>query len=220
LRAWGQAACAGTELRGGASRRLRRPGAPPRPQEVDWTRPTAFVLGNEKDGVSQTAVDMADALAVVPMAGEALGSPAAALMCEPAPASQLLHPCWAECGALFSHILLRAAGFVESFNVSVAAAIIMVRRGGGKGRRAAHGSGAAAPPSAPAIPGAAAHGAFPLSPAPQWEAQQQRLRRTGVHGDLSDRERDVLLAEFLIRGVVGGCLGGGARAAGRLASMA
>ena len=87
-------------------------------QDVDWTRPTAFVLGNERDGVSKTAVEMADAVAVVPM-----------------------------------------AGFVESFNVSVAAALIM------------------------------------------WEAQQQRVRRIGRHGDLSEREQEVLLAEFLIRGV-------------------
>ncbi|GBF98465.1 hypothetical protein Rsub_11675 [Raphidocelis subcapitata] len=87
-------------------------------QEVDWTRPTAFVLGNERDGVSAEAGAMADHAAVVPM-----------------------------------------AGFVESFNVSVAAAIIM------------------------------------------WEAQQQRIRRTGRHGDLSPREAEVLLAEYLIRGV-------------------
>jgi tRNA G18 (ribose-2'-O)-methylase SpoU len=39
------------------------------PQEVDWTRPTAFVLGNERDGVSPEAVAMADQVAVVPMAG-------------------------------------------------------------------------------------------------------------------------------------------------------
>lgn len=39
-------------------------------QEVDWTRPTAFVLGNERQGVSDTAVQLADATAVIPMAGE------------------------------------------------------------------------------------------------------------------------------------------------------
>jgi tRNA(Leu) C34 or U34 (ribose-2'-O)-methylase TrmL len=88
-------------------------------QDVDWTKKTAFVLGNERDGVSDTAIEMADAVAVVPM-----------------------------------------AGFVESFNVSVAAALIM------------------------------------------WEAQQQRLRRLGRHGDLSDHEADILLSEFLVRGVV------------------
>lgn len=40
-------------------------------QEVDWTRPTAFVLGNENRGVSDTAVQLADATAIIPMAGEA-----------------------------------------------------------------------------------------------------------------------------------------------------
>ena len=55
-------------------------------QDVDWARPTAFVLGNERDGVSEAALEMADVVAAVPM-----------------------------------------AGFVESFNVSVAAALIMVR---------------------------------------------------------------------------------------------
>lgn len=54
------------------------------PQEVDWSRPTAFVLGNEQRGVSDTAVQLADATAIIPM-----------------------------------------AGFVESFNISVAAALIM-----------------------------------------------------------------------------------------------
>lgn len=39
-------------------------------QEVDWTRPTAFVLGNEREGVSDTAVALADATAIIPMAGE------------------------------------------------------------------------------------------------------------------------------------------------------
>jgi tRNA (guanosine-2'-O-)-methyltransferase len=39
-------------------------------QEVDWTRPTAFVLGNEREGVSATAVALADATAIIPMAGE------------------------------------------------------------------------------------------------------------------------------------------------------
>ncbi|PRW57757.1 RNA methylase [Chlorella sorokiniana] len=52
--------------------------------EVDWTRPTAFVMGNEEKGVSPEVLELADACAVVPM-----------------------------------------AGFVESFNISVAAALIM-----------------------------------------------------------------------------------------------
>lgn len=53
-------------------------------QEVDWTRPTAVILGNEKSGVSEEAVAAADACAIIPM-----------------------------------------AGFVESFNISVAAALVM-----------------------------------------------------------------------------------------------
>lgn len=47
--------------------------APDRPsvdiREIDWTVPTAFVLGNEKDGVSQAAIDAADLLIRVPMDG-------------------------------------------------------------------------------------------------------------------------------------------------------
>lgn len=38
-------------------------------QDWDWTQPTAFVLGNEKSGVSQEAVQLADATMVVPMTG-------------------------------------------------------------------------------------------------------------------------------------------------------
>lgn len=53
-------------------------------QEVDWTRPTAFVLGNECSGISDEAVALADHCAIIPM-----------------------------------------AGFVESFNISVAAALVM-----------------------------------------------------------------------------------------------
>lgn len=53
-------------------------------QDIDWTRPTAFVLGNELRGVSPDALAAADATAVIPM-----------------------------------------AGFVESFNISVAAALVM-----------------------------------------------------------------------------------------------
>ncbi|KIZ01691.1 tRNA guanosine-2'-O-methyltransferase [Monoraphidium neglectum] len=87
-------------------------------QEVDWTRPTAFVVGNEREGVTQAAIDLSDAVVSIPM-----------------------------------------TGFVESFNVSVAAALIM------------------------------------------WEAQQQRTRRLGRQGDLGEREREALLAEYLIRGV-------------------
>mmetsp|Transcript_15524 Transcript_15524/g.42071 ORF Transcript_15524/g.42071 Transcript_15524/m.42071 type:complete len:308 (-) Transcript_15524:417-1340(-) len=53
-------------------------------QDIDWTRPTAFVLGNEKMGVSEEAVEAADACAIIEM-----------------------------------------SGFVESFNISVAAALVM-----------------------------------------------------------------------------------------------
>ncbi|EFJ42923.1 hypothetical protein VOLCADRAFT_109989 [Volvox carteri f. nagariensis] len=53
-------------------------------EEVDWTRPTAFILGNEKFGVSEEAVAAADACAIIPM-----------------------------------------TGMVESFNISVASALIM-----------------------------------------------------------------------------------------------
>jgi tRNA (guanosine-2'-O-)-methyltransferase len=52
--------------------------------DVDWTRPTAFILGNEKAGVSDAALAEADGCVVVPM-----------------------------------------HGFVESFNISVAASLIM-----------------------------------------------------------------------------------------------
>ncbi|KXZ56653.1 hypothetical protein GPECTOR_1g589 [Gonium pectorale] len=38
-------------------------------QEVDWTKPTAFILGNEKHGVSAEAVAAADACAIIPMVG-------------------------------------------------------------------------------------------------------------------------------------------------------
>ena len=53
-------------------------------QDIDFSRPTAFVLGNETMGVSEEAIAMADHCAVIPM-----------------------------------------SGFVESFNISVAAALIM-----------------------------------------------------------------------------------------------
>jgi tRNA (guanosine-2'-O-)-methyltransferase len=87
---------------------------------VDWTRPTAVVLGNEKYGVSQEAVDLADACAVLPM-----------------------------------------AGYVESLNISVAAALIF------------------------------------------YEAQQQRTRRLGHPGDLSEHEKLVLKAVHVVRSLVG-----------------
>lgn len=54
------------------------------PADVDWTRPTAFVMGNELSGPTSTALEMADGCIAIPM-----------------------------------------DGFVESFNVSVAASLIM-----------------------------------------------------------------------------------------------
>lgn len=51
-------------------------------------------------------------------------------------------------------------GFVESFNISVAAALTM------------------------------------------YEAQQQRMRKLGRHGDLNDQQQHILLAEYLLRSVV------------------
>lgn len=37
--------------------------------DVDWTRPTALVLGNEKEGVSQELLDNADERIIIPMVG-------------------------------------------------------------------------------------------------------------------------------------------------------
>lgn len=75
-------------------------------QEVDWTRPTAFLLGNEAQGISDEALALSDHSAIIPM-----------------------------------------SGFVESFNISVAAALVM------------------------------------------YEAQQQRVRKLGRHGDLTDQQQ-------------------------------
>ncbi|KAK9918200.1 hypothetical protein WJX75_002222 [Coccomyxa subellipsoidea] len=54
-------------------------------QDIDWTRPTAFILGNEVNGASAEAIELADQAVTVPM----------------------------------------AHSFTESFNVSVAAALIL-----------------------------------------------------------------------------------------------
>ena len=40
-----------------------------RAQDVDWTKPTAIVFGNEKDGVSQEMLDAADQAVIIPMSG-------------------------------------------------------------------------------------------------------------------------------------------------------
>lgn len=36
-------------------------------QEVDFTRPTVFVMGNEKSGVSEATLALADHTAIIPM---------------------------------------------------------------------------------------------------------------------------------------------------------
>lgn len=56
--------------------------------------------------------------------------------------------------------IIPMAGFVESYNISVAAALIM------------------------------------------YEAQQQRIRQVGKSGDLTEQQKQQLLASFLLRGVV------------------
>jgi len=38
-------------------------------REVDYTLPTVLVVGNEKEGVSQELIDLADVLVVIPMTG-------------------------------------------------------------------------------------------------------------------------------------------------------
>lgn len=38
-------------------------------REIDYTRPTAIVLGNERDGVSQEAIESADQHIIIPMIG-------------------------------------------------------------------------------------------------------------------------------------------------------
>lgn len=88
---------------------------------MDWTKPTAFLLGNEKVGVSEEALALADHCAIIPM-----------------------------------------AGFVESFNISVAAALIM------------------------------------------YEAHQQRVKKLGRNGDLSEEQQKILQAALMLRSVVSG----------------
>ena len=38
-------------------------------REVDYTKPTLLVMGNEKDGVSKEVVDLADEVIIIPMQG-------------------------------------------------------------------------------------------------------------------------------------------------------
>ena len=86
------------------------------PTEIDWTRPTVAVFGNELEGVSPTVMDVADDYCEIPI-----------------------------------------DGFVESYNVSVAASLVF------------------------------------------WEARRVRLEKLGKHGDLDERERDVLRAVYYLR---------------------
>lgn len=84
--------------------------------EMDFTKPTAIVFGNEKDGISQEMVAEADATVIIPM-----------------------------------------HGFVQSFNISVAAAITF------------------------------------------YHIYQERVRKLGRQGDLSDEEKRILRADFSLR---------------------
>ncbi|BBN15946.1 tRNA (guanosine-2'-O-)-methyltransferase [Marchantia polymorpha subsp. ruderalis] len=84
--------------------------------DMDWTIPTAVVLGNEIRGITEEAIALSDVRCCIPM-----------------------------------------AGMVESFNVSVAAAIVM------------------------------------------HQAATDRLRRLGLHGDLSEEEKRILAADFFMR---------------------
>ncbi|KAE8697478.1 putative ubiquitin conjugation factor E4-like [Hibiscus syriacus] len=84
--------------------------------DMDWSRPTAIVVGNENRGISDEALELSDLHCSIPM-----------------------------------------KGMVDSFNVSVAAGIVM------------------------------------------HQAVCDRTMRLGCHGDLSDDESQILLAEFLLR---------------------
>jgi tRNA (guanosine-2'-O-)-methyltransferase len=84
--------------------------------EVDFTRKTALVLGNEKEGVSKEIIDAADHRVILPM-----------------------------------------QGFVQSYNISVAGALCF------------------------------------------YHMSQDRIRRQGVHGDLSEEEKEILKAQYYLR---------------------
>lgn len=87
-----------------------------RPGEIDWSKPTAIVFGNEMKGVSDEVVEMADG------------------MCE-----------------------IDIDGFVDSYNISVAAALML------------------------------------------WEARRVRLDKLGYHGNLTEKEIEILRAVFYLR---------------------
>lgn len=84
--------------------------------EIDFTKPTAIVLGNEKDGVSPEMLEAADGRVIIPM-----------------------------------------QGFSQSFNISVAAALIF------------------------------------------YQAWFSRAQKLGQSGDLSEAERNAVLANYLLR---------------------
>lgn len=84
--------------------------------DMDWSIPTAIVVGNEKRGISEEALKLSDLHCSIPM-----------------------------------------NGMVDSFNVSVAAGILM------------------------------------------HQAVCDRTSRLGQHGDLTEEERQILQAEFLLR---------------------
>jgi tRNA (guanosine-2'-O-)-methyltransferase len=84
--------------------------------EIDFTRPTALVLGNEKDGVSPEMIAAADHRVLLPM-----------------------------------------VGFVQSYNISVAGALCF------------------------------------------YQIYVDRLRRQGFHGDLNERQKQVLKAYYCLR---------------------
>lgn len=103
--------------------RKRPPPPPPPPplplQAIDWSKPTAVILGNEHYGVSAEAVALADHCAVIPM-----------------------------------------TGFAESFNISVAAALVL------------------------------------------YTAREQRIAALGRHGDLTDQQKEIMRAAFMLKAVV------------------
>ncbi len=86
--------------------------------EIDFTKPTALVFGNEKDGTTNELLELADQRCIIPM-----------------------------------------VGFTQSFNISVAAAVGL------------------------------------------YHAYNDRMIRQGFHGDMTDKEREALLAAYYYRSV-------------------
>jgi tRNA (guanosine-2'-O-)-methyltransferase len=84
--------------------------------EVDFSKPTALILGNEKDGVSKEILEMSDVRCIIPM-----------------------------------------QGFAESFNISVAAALSF------------------------------------------YHIYQDRMSRLGHHGNLTQEQKNYLIADYYLR---------------------